>query len=167
VSFGHQPLTCCWAERCQHFLPPLASPAPSPKCSTRAEHFQDTGFDVVHFTSAISAPAFAAGANYTGHNPPLLAQKDLRAYVHEYLGRELGEILPEALIISLGAVAAEAVSVLVAEQRIDEVRCVSGFPHPSDANGWRVRIFERNRTAMLDKVRGWFEAERRRDTCPG
>jgi hypothetical protein len=128
---------------------------------TSAELFQDTAFGLVHFTSAVSAPTFKSGRNYTGYNPPLLKQDELRAYVLDYLGQELAELLPDALIIPLGRVAAEAVDLLVADRRINETRCVFGFPHPSGANGWRDRQFEKNQATMSAKVRDWFGPEAR------
>lgn len=121
-----------------------------------AEDLFGSAFALLRPTSAVSAPTFKAGENYTGHNPPLTRQPKLREYILANLGHELGDIMNTALVIPLGVAAEDAVRLLVETRRVDEARCVYGFPHPSPANGWRARIFEKNRTVMQAKVLTWF-----------
>jgi len=122
----------------------------------------DSAFDSLHCTSAVSAPTFKNGANYTGQVPGLTKNPLLRRYVMEALGPELASI-PDALIVPLGAAASSAVRLVIEQGVVLPERCLIGFPHPSGANGWRGRLFAANREQMKEQVRCWFEMKSARD----
>jgi hypothetical protein len=105
---------------------------------------------MVHFTSAVSAPIFKGERNYNG---PLLKVPQLREWVIQNLAAEL-RALPEAIIIPLGTHAGGAVDLLTAHGAIDAQRCLTGFPHPSGANGHRKRLFELHRKRWCDQIAG-------------
>jgi len=115
----------------------------------------EAAFDSLHCTSAVSAPTFKNGVNYTGQVPGLTKHPLLRRYILEALGPELASI-PDALIIALGAAASSAVGLVIEQGSISPERCLVGFPHPSGANGWRARTYESNHAQMRDQVRRWF-----------
>jgi hypothetical protein len=76
--------------------------------------------NMVHFTSAVSAPIFKSGANYNG-SPALLGIPVLREWVLKNLATELAA-MPDAIIIPLGKTACEAVSLVAAQGSIDARR---------------------------------------------
>jgi hypothetical protein len=112
--------------------------------------FTKAGRRTAHFTSIISAPAFKAGENYSG-SPGLLSVPRLREWVLEKFSRELAA-LPDAIFVPLGRTADEAVTLLSALGKIDSRRCLSGFPHPSGANGHRKRLFELHRDRWREQL---------------
>jgi hypothetical protein len=63
------------------------------------------------------------------------------------LEQELG-ILSQALIIPLGKTVEEMLQLLVSEDKLDDHRCLWGFPHPSGANGHRFKQFASQRDNM-------------------
>jgi hypothetical protein len=102
-------------------------------------------------TSAVIYPVFVRGKNYTGSGPRLLDVAILAAFVDQVLRATL-ELAPDALIVPLGTRVDEAVASL----RLEKRRYLRGFPHPSPANGWRLRIYEQNRESLAASVREWF-----------
>lgn len=106
----------------------------------------------LHTTSIIRYPVFYKGKNYTGHVPAIHQSKMLKYYVYNVFLEELSYIKESTLIIPLG---------IVAEQVIKEVEdmsnftCLSGFPHPSGANGHRIKQFKRNYEQLKSTIKNW------------
>jgi hypothetical protein len=121
--------------------------------------FTAEGAALLHATSAVRYPVLWRGENYTGHSPPLLRVPALVSYVETLLGPEL-QAVPDALVVPLGKCVAEALRHLVERGRLDPGRCLSGFPHPSGANGRRVEQYRRLRPALRQVVAAWFEGRR-------
>lgn len=111
--------------------------------------------ELLQSLSVVRDAVIVDGENYTGHKPKLLRHPSLRRYVDGRLASEL-EAMPDALIVPCGKAVDEALAHLVASSRLDARRCLIGFPHPSGANGHRVKTFEENRDAMKAVVAGWF-----------
>lgn len=111
--------------------------------------------DLSALTSAICYPVFVNGANYTGSSPKLTKEPLLRAFVGTVYGAMV-TMTTDALVVPLGKVASVATELLINAGRLDAKRCLLGFPHPSGANGWRVRQFDANRETMQVKVHDWF-----------
>jgi hypothetical protein len=103
---------------------------------------------MVHFTSAVSAPIFRREQNYNGS---LLEVPELRQWVMQNFAAEL-RALSEAIIIPLGIYAGEAVDLLATQGAVDAQRCLTGFPHPSPANGHRKSLFELHRKRWCDQI---------------
>jgi len=122
-----------------------------PSCS---KLFEDTD-RLAHFTSAISAPVFRDGKNYTGRTPALLQVKALRDFAKLNLAKELAA-LPDAVIIPLGQVAGEVVQFLGKEKLISLDRCLRGFPHPSGASGRRPQLFRGGCERWRSELAKWF-----------
>jgi|SRR5579872_181114 len=127
----------------------------------------DASSHMVHFTSAVSAPIFRNGENYRGYGPPLLQVPKLREWVIGNLGMELMSV-PKAVILPLGRVASEAVQFLNERNDIGlDRRCLTGFPHPSGANGHRRSDFQHGRERWSSQLAAWFAADRKARFSPG
>lgn len=61
-------------------------------------------------------------------------------------------MVPEAMVIPLGKQAGLAVDLAGASPR----RILRGFPHPSGANGHRLRHYITQRDQLQQSVRKWF-----------
>ena len=117
-----------------------------------AEALFTTSSDLLHTTSAVRFPAFVEGQNYTGSRPRLVHSRFLMKYVRERLAPELSS-LRRAAFLPLGKAVEEALRLLEDEGRIPAGRTLYGFPHPSGANGHRIRQYENSRAALSDALR--------------
>lgn len=107
---------------------------------------------LLHTASAIRYPVFVGAKNYTGANPRPTNSAFLMRFAREVLAPEL-ESVPEAAIVPLGKSVEEVLVALAAERRVRPGRWLSGFPHPSGANGHRVRLFNENRASLSRQLR--------------
>jgi len=107
---------------------------------------------LLHTSSAIRYPTFVQSANYTGSNPPAAKSPFLLRVARELLVPEL-EAVPEAAIVPLGRAVEDVLEALAAEGCFRGKRWLTGFPHPSGANGHRARIFEENRESLARQLR--------------
>ncbi|MGW6055527.1 hypothetical protein [Streptomyces sp. NPDC055189] len=103
-------------------------------------------------TSAICHAVYVDGANYTGHGLERIPA--LRAFASQVLGAEI-EATPHALVIPFGDAASKAVQLAINSGRVSPSRCLPGFPHPSGANGWRVRRFKDAKHDLRRAVAAW------------
>jgi hypothetical protein len=103
---------------------------------------------LLHTTSAIRYPTFHRGRNYTGSRPSLVQCAFLMHYAREVLAPELS-LLQSSIFVPLGKSVAKALQVLESEGRIPNGRTLYGFPHPSGANGHRVRQFNEAKPTLL------------------
>jgi len=111
--------------------------------------------DLVHFTSAVTAPVFKKGENYAGLSPRLLTLPTMKAFVVEILGAEL-LLLPEAVIVPLGNVASAAVEFLHAQDLVRLDKCLTDFPHPSGASPLRPLLYKRGCARWRKQLLAWF-----------
>lgn len=114
---------------------------------------------LLHTSSAIRYPTFVESANYTGSNPPAAKSAFLLRVARELLVPEL-EALSQAAIVPLGRSVEEVLDTLAAEGSLRRKRWLTGFPHPSGANGHRARIFEKNRESLTRQLRQIVEDNR-------
>ena len=96
-------------------------------------------------------PVFVGTRNYTGTSPRPSQSPFLMTFAREVLASEL-ESIPNAVIVPLGKSVEEVLQLLAAENRIRAGRWLSGFPHPSGANGHRVRLFAENRDSLAGQL---------------
>ena len=113
--------------------------------------------DLMHSTSALRNPVFVRGSNYTGSAPPIATTPLLRRVILEGLGPELAAV-PSAVIVPLGDAAGRALQLLIDARVVDLRRCCLGFPHPSGANGHRLRFFQQRREQLAGQLAAWFQA---------
>ncbi len=114
---------------------------------------------LLHTTSALRYPVFVRGRNYTGHVPPLLRTPVLLHFIEERLGPELQRV-PAAILIPLGKAVSDVLHHLIECGIVEESRCLLGFPHPSGANGHRVRQFQERQEELCQAVQQWFARSR-------
>lgn len=114
-----------------------------------ANELFETGSDLLHTTSLIKYPVFKQGKNYTGYGPEISKSPMLSHYSNEVFTGELACITQPFLLIPLGKAVSEVINHLAKSGRVDASFCLSGFPHPSGANGHRKKQFE----VMKDKLR--------------
>jgi hypothetical protein len=107
----------------------------------------------LHTTSALRYPVFVDDKNYTGHSPKPFSNDYLRSMVETLLADELVKV-GTALVVPLGK-AAEACVVHALSLCGAQVTVLHGFPHPSGANGHRVRLFDENKKGLRAGVRKW------------
>ena len=78
----------------------------------------------------------------------------LRSFVRASLGPRVA-MTAAALVVPLGKAAQDAVMLLTNDGMLDPERCLMGFPHPSGANGWRVRQYTARRETLHEEVARW------------
>ena len=94
------------------------------------------------------------GRNYTGHSPKPLKFAPLRYLIEHVLAEELRSV-PEAVIVPLGGSVSGMLRPLADAGIIEGNRCLWGFPHPSGANGHRVREFQERRAQLREQLWEW------------
>ncbi|MFS0869249.1 hypothetical protein [Paenibacillus xylanilyticus] len=102
---------------------------------------------LLHTTSLIRYPVFVDQQNYSGHQPAINKNAFLYEAVLESFLPELDQ-LKQPLIIPLGKSVEAVLRQLLEEDRIQDDSILWGFPHPSGANGYRVKQFQQNKTDM-------------------
>jgi hypothetical protein len=107
---------------------------------------------LLHTASAIRYPVFKGATNYTGQSPRIIKSPLLMRIARTVLAQELTSV-PDAVIVPLGKSVEEVLEVLTSEKLIDSRRWLAGFPHPSGANGHRLRIFRENRESLSVQLR--------------
>ena len=120
------------------------------RLSSSHELFETAG-EQLHTTSAIRYPVFVDERNYTGNAPVIMTSPLLMDYARRVLAPELSQ-LSEAIFVPLGRAVESLLTILESEQRIPSGRILQGFPHPSGANGHRVRQFTANRESLRKRL---------------
>lgn len=108
--------------------------------------------DLAALVSALAFPVFIAGRNYTGAR--ITTTPVLVHVIRDVLAHQLHDA-SKALVIPLGNAASAAVELLVREDLLDSQRCVLGFPHPSGANGHRIKQFEARLDSLTETLQSW------------
>ncbi|MTW84840.1 hypothetical protein F3157_04105 [Virgibacillus dakarensis] len=122
--------------------------------ASAAELFGDANH-LLHTTGLIPYPVFYKNKNYTGSTPDLLANNILSRYVMECFVNDAAR-LKKPVIIPLGVTVAKVLSHLAAKSLFDDTYLLTGFPHPSGANGHRHRQFALNKERMRKKLAVYF-----------
>ena len=104
----------------------------------------------LHSTSALRYPVFVDGRNYSG-SPKIWQSPLLTRIVTANLPFEL-EQAPDAFIVPLGKAVEDALALVGFR---DSPRTLTGFPHPSGANGHRVKQFRSERQRLQRAVHAW------------
>lgn len=106
--------------------------------------------------SVLKYPVFKNGENYSGSSPDPLRHHALRKMIDVVLVDEI-KAVNKCLIIPLGTAVEKVLEHCVSQGHIDGNRILSGFPHPSGANGYRVRHFNERRASMQAQLSQWFK----------
>jgi hypothetical protein len=107
---------------------------------------------LLHTASAFRYPVFVGNRNYTGANPRPVDSPFLMRFARSILAPEL-ESVSKAVIVPLGKSVEDVLVALAGERLIRSGRWLSGFPHPSGANGHRVRLFNENLEPLSEQLR--------------
>ncbi|WP_164667273.1 uracil-DNA glycosylase family protein [Virgibacillus doumboii] len=113
--------------------------------------------NLLHTTSIIKYPVFLKGKNYTGHQPPIDRSPSLQHYAFKEFPEELAQIISPALVIPLGKSVEQSILRLVEENKLPNHTYLTGFPHPSGANGHRFRQFREHKKQLQEKVKTWAD----------
>ncbi len=126
----------------------------------RSEELFGTRYDLLHPTSCIRYPVFvwrnkeSRWTNYTGHSPKLLKWKTSLHYIENVLAEELS-LIPRAIVVPCGEAVDGALRHLSEKRLLDISRCLQGFPHPSGANGHRLKYFNERKGRLKEVVHTW------------
>lgn len=107
---------------------------------------------LLHPTSLLKQPVFYREKNYSGHQPKISRSPLLRHYAEEHFVAEINQLQKPALLIPLGRVVETQVRGLIHDGRIEQHQLLSGFPHPSGANGHRKKQFEENQAYLMKQL---------------
>lgn len=118
-----------------------------------AEHLFHSECKLLHTTSLIKYPVFVSKQNYNGHSPSLTKNAFLYEAALESFLSEIN-MLDNPLIIPLGKSVEQYLSQLIDNDMFDERNILWGFPHPSGANGHRIKQFELAKESMKQVFTG-------------
>lgn len=109
---------------------------------------------LLHSTSALKYPVFNNGKNYTGSSPYPLKNKLLWKQIERHFISELNNF-ENKLIIPLGKNVNAILDKLQAENRLNNNSILRNFPHPSGANGHRVKQFNQEKESLKSQIENW------------
>ncbi len=105
--------------------------------------------------SILKYSVFKNNKNYTGHAPNPTKHSALKEMLDVVLGGEL-DATERCLIVPLGKAVEEALNYCVSIDKLDPGSVLYGFPHPSGANGHRVKQFHENKQKLESVILNWF-----------
>lgn len=121
-----------------------------------ADLFEEKDF-LLHTTSLIPFAVFVNGKNYTGSSPKILKNNMLLHFVKEYFEPQ-ASILDNSIYVPLGKSVEEVLKEFCKHGLLREENILFGFPHPSGANGHRVRQFNENKQSMKNILSAFFSS---------
>ena len=108
----------------------------------------------MHSTSILKNAVFVSGKNYSGSNPPVVNNMFLYSEIKRVFIPEINNFTNK-LIVPLGKNVNDVLNKLLVSNQLNSNCFLSGFPHPSGANGHRKKDFEKNKAQMISKVNNW------------
>lgn len=124
--------------------------------STSADLFGKSNH-LIHTTGLLPYPVFYKGKNYTGSTPSIWKTAMLKKYVLKCFVEDVSQ-LNNPLIIPLGVNVANVLKQLSELKFIQNAHILTGFPHPSGANGHRHKQFADNKEQMQRKIADYFRS---------
>lgn len=97
--------------------------------------------NLMHATSVLRYPVFKNQSNYTGYCPSPASNVLLNYMVQNIFMAEVSGYT-DCLVIPLGKVVTSCMASI--SSCISNIKVVQGFPHPSSANGHRLKQFRNN-----------------------
>jgi hypothetical protein len=127
--------------------------------STSADLF---GSELLRTGSVLKYPVFNRSQdkiqntkNYNGHVPNPIKHPALRQMIDTVLAGELKSI-GRCLILPLGKAVESVLQCSVSRGLVNADQILSGFPHPSGANGHRKKQFVEHKERLRCEVRKWY-----------
>lgn len=128
--------------------------------STSADLF---GSELLRTGSVLKYPVFNGSQNniqnyiknYNGHTPNPIKHTALRQMIDTVLAGELKSI-GRCLILPLGKAVESVLQYSVSRGLVSDDQILSGFPHPSGANGHRKKQFAQHKERLRSEVRKWY-----------
>ena len=115
------------------------------------------GSKLLRTGSVLKYPVFKNAKNYSGASPGISKHEAFREMLDTILARELATS-GDCLIIPLGKAVESALAYSANRGVLDIDRVLSGFPHPSGANGHRLRIFNDKKKAFKKHIKRWVKS---------
>ena len=112
------------------------------------------GTERLAYSTVLKYPVFVNGKNYNGHSPKLLEYPDFLDILDTILLSELKK-LQNVLIIPLGKSAFAGLQYVKDKHNLNRIEILEGFPHPSGANGHRLKQFEENFQNLKEQILNW------------
>jgi len=122
--------------------------------STSAELFGPKNH-LLHTTGLLPYPVFYRGKNFTGSTPDIWKTATLKKYVLNCFVDDMSR-LDNPLIIPLGVNVAKVLDKLKDSSLLANSHILTGFPHPSGANGHRHKQFAANKEKMRNIIPEFF-----------
>ena len=113
---------------------------------------------LLHTTSLIKFPVFYKDKNYTGHQPKIESSPLLSSYAYNDFLDEISSLPQSSLLIPLGKRVESIINELKQQGKITQ-DFLQGFPHPSGANGHRVKEFSKHKSCLIDRIAYWRQSE--------
>ncbi|MER0467976.1 hypothetical protein ABR330_15160 [Bacillus cabrialesii subsp. cabrialesii] len=107
---------------------------------------------MLHTTSIIKYPVFVQQKNYTGYRPAITHSPILSTYAFGHFPAELNKVTGPALLIPLGKATETVCGTLITRHSLRNFFCLHGFPHPSGANGHRLKQFSKNKEQLERQI---------------
>ncbi|MDF2699771.1 MAG: hypothetical protein K0Q49_1327 [Haloplasmataceae bacterium] len=108
---------------------------------------------LVHNTSILRYPVFVDHDNYTGSKPKMLKTEILMKMIYALFIPELKALNEDIIIIPMGKAVSEVLSYLKNEGFINNSNILFNFPHPSGANGSRVKQFAEYKANFIEIIK--------------
>jgi hypothetical protein len=114
----------------------------------------DESSKILHSTSALKYPVFNNGKNYTGASPSPVKNKFLWNQIDNNFVSEINKF-ENKLIIPLGKNVNAILNELQSKNRLNNNSILTDFPHPSGANGHRVKQFNKEKGSLTRQIKEW------------
>lgn len=105
--------------------------------------------------SVLKYPVFTHGRNYSGSSPTPTKHAFLKKMLDVIFSEELKSV-HACPIIPLGKTVEQVLQYAVSKGWLDPSRILTGFPHPSGANGHRIVQFNENKDSFVCAINKWF-----------
>ena len=125
------------------------------KLNTCEQLFNCNNNLLTHMTSLLKYPVFKNKKNYTGRSPFIFNSKMLMNMVENIFLNEIKNIKYN-IMIPLGTTVSNILRRISVKDLNMRQKCLFDFPHPSGANGHRVKIFSENRERYKEKIKELF-----------
>lgn len=115
------------------------------------------GTELLKTGSALRFPVFKNDSNYNGHSPKPLSHPVFREMLDQLLAEEIKNT-GNCLILPLGRAVEKMLGYAVTNNLLSTNRILSGFPHPSGANGHRQRQYSEGKAKLKSQIEKWFHS---------